>query len=191
MRSVLALLLAVVIGLALGLSSAFLAVEADTGFNRMTIGPWSGSARTGGVNADPYTKAALVRSGELPLGGGEGMTFTAERDSDGRVLRGDCSYLVEGLPPQARVWTLSLYGTDGRLEENPSQRYAFSSREVLRTADGGIHVAISRHARPGDWLPVEDSRSFRLVMRLYDTPLTTAAGSALPSLPVIRRERCE
>lgn len=190
MRSVLTLLLAAIFGVGLGLSSAWVALEAEVGFNRTEIGPWSGSARLGGVLADPYTRAQLVRTGELPLGGGEGVTFIARHDDDGRRLSANCVYVVETPPPPARWWTLTVYSPEGRLLENPAGRFGFTSREVMREPDGTSRITLARRARPGDWLPVETDDAFKLVFRLYDTPLSGAASPVSPVVPSVRREAC-
>jgi hypothetical protein len=189
-RSIFGIVFAVLFGVVVGLGSAFLALEAEVGFNRVTVGPWIGNPRAGGINADPYTRAALVRSGELPVGGGEGITFIARRDSNGRSLDARCTYVVAGDPPPARWWTLTVYTPEGRLLGNPAGRYGFTSREVRRNRDGRYEVVVARRARSGDWLPVETDGAFKLVMRLYDTPLATATGLVTPVLPEIKRERC-
>ena len=49
---------------------------------------WHGNAVTGSVDADPYSRAVVARSGIMPLGLGEGLAFTARRDGAGWVLDG-------------------------------------------------------------------------------------------------------
>lgn len=190
MRSIAGLLVATVGGLALGVATAYVAIETEIGFNRLHVGPWVGSPRAGGVSADPYTRAALARSGELPVGGGEGVTFIGRTDSGGQPLSGRCSYVVAGDPPPARWWTLTAYALDGRLVENPVGRFGFTSREVHRDGEGRFSITVARSARPGDWLPLGSEGPFKLVVRLYDTPLATGASIVTPVLPHIRREAC-
>jgi len=189
-RSVFGLVAAVAIGWAVGMFTAWAALEANIGFNAVHVGPWVGNARVGGTQADPYTRAELARTGELPVGGGEGITFTASVDSEGRALDARCVYRVAGEPPPARWWTLTAYGPDGSLIDTPLQRNGFTSREVMRGAQGTFSIVVSHRARPGDWLPVGPSGRFILVMRLYDTPLSSANSIVEPVLPDITRERC-
>ena len=64
------------------------------------------------------------------------------------------------------------------------------SREVLRHADGSFEITVSADVAPGNWLPVARVDGFKLVFRLYDTPLTTGAQLADSTMPEIIRERC-
>jgi hypothetical protein len=188
-RSVVGLFCAVVAGVAFGLLLTFATLEGEVGFYRIRGGAWDGSPRAGGVNADPYTRAALVRSGELPVGGGEGATFTARTDDDGNALDTRCAYRVAGGMPQARYWTLTAVNGDGRLMRTVTGRLGLTSQEVERTPQGGVDIVVARRVRAGDWLPVEGAGPFRLILRLYDTPLATTAA-ATPVFPAIRREGC-
>jgi hypothetical protein len=190
MRSVFSLILATLFGIVVGLGAALVALEAEIGFYRVSAGPWTGSPRAGGVAADPYTRALLVRTGELPVGGGEGVTFIARRDDDGRLLSPACVYRVVGEGPPTRWWTLTVYTAEGRLIDNAAGRHGFTSSEVTRSPSGGFDVAVGRRVQPGDWLPVEGEGPFKLVMRLYDTPLATQGALAAPTMPAIRREGC-
>ena len=50
------------------------------------LGQWRVEARAGAADADPYTRARVERSGEIPLALGEGLRLTTRIDSDGRAL---------------------------------------------------------------------------------------------------------
>ena len=45
-------------------------------------------ADAGSPDADPYSVAMLARTGEVPLGAGEGLAFTADGRHDGEPLVG-------------------------------------------------------------------------------------------------------
>lgn len=190
MRRPLTVMVTIFCGVLLGLIAARAALDLEVGFNRLRYGPWIGSSRLGGINADPYTKAALVRSGELPLGGGEGLTFFAERDSAGRQLSSQCSYRIEGEMPPSRYWTITASSKDGQLLENPARRHGFTSSEIVRSNDGRIIITASATPQAGNWLPLSGNQPLRLTLRLYDTPLANETGGVVPAWPNIDRRHC-
>ncbi|MGO8798536.1 MAG: DUF1214 domain-containing protein [Roseiarcus sp.] len=184
-------LLACVIGLAAGLWATALTLRDARGFDATTIGPWTVSEKAGAVDADPYTRAAMERSGEIPLALGEGLQFIARVDDNGAALNSRCVYLVGRATPPTRYWTLSLIDRQGFPIENPTQRYGFRSSEVLRSADGGFVIAVSASARPGNWLPIGSNGRFALALRLYDSPFGATAGAIeRNTMPRIVRESC-
>jgi hypothetical protein len=174
----------------LGIASAWLAVDRGPLFGALRLGAWTAWPRVGPADADPYSDAVLAHSGELPLGSGEGLAFTAEADDLGEPLVGSCSYEISGQTPPARLWTLTAYDQEGRLFANPARRSSFHSREILRRGDGTFVIAVSPEVQPGNWLPVVPRASFRLVVRLYDTPLTSRGQTPEATMPAIRRTAC-
>jgi len=180
-----------VLGVALGLALTWAAVERGYGFGAVKAGPWTAWPRTGSPDADPYARAVLSRSAEIPLALAEGLTFTATSDSGGVPLDGACRYTLSGALPQARYWTLTLTDARGRLVDNEARRYGFVSREILRDGAGAFNVAVGARVAPGNWLPVGRPGPFALVLRLYDTPVSaTATTLDAGSLPAIARGGC-
>ena len=57
-------------------------------FGAVTAGAWTAWPTAGSADADPYSLATLARTGEVPLGAGEGIAFTAEDDSRRRAAVG-------------------------------------------------------------------------------------------------------
>lgn len=159
------------------------------------IGPWTAWPLPDPQEADRYSRARIARSGELLLGPGEGLAFTAFSDSDGAPLRGRCRYDITPILPPARWWTLTLYDAAGRRIANPSERYGFVSSAVLRGPAGVATVRIAPDVQPGNWL-ASGSGPFRLVLRLYDSPISGGlavsehSASANITLPDIRRGEC-
>ncbi len=184
-----ALVLAVGLPAGLGATRVVLDRELDPGTRR--IGAWSTLPGVGTMNIDPYARAILARTGEVPLPAAEGVVFTARVDSGGRPLSASCWYTVEGPVPPARYWTLSVTDTAGRAIENAAGRYGFASTAVLRGFDGGFAVEVSPNARPGNWLPIRGPGPFVLSLRVYDSPLGgNAAISYASGLPAITRRTC-
>ena len=157
----------------------------------IVVGPWQSQPRDGSGEVDPYALAATARAGLLPLGAGEGLSFVAATDSAGATFDRACDYVVEGPMPSARYWTLSLLTPDGFPVADPAMRYAISSAEALRFNGEPVTIAIASGARSGNWLPTGEARTYVLMLRLYDTGLSTV-GTTLTSadLPSIGKGPC-
>jgi hypothetical protein len=184
-------ILAAAVGLAMGLW-ATRALLADGGpFNSVSFGAWSVAIKAGAIDADPYTRASLARSGEVPLALGEGLQLVARADDAGRPLDPRCVYRVGPRAPTARYWTLGVVDLKGFPIENPAGRYVLRSSEILRRAGGEFSIYVSAMAHAGNWLPVGAPGAFALVLRLYDSPLSaTVGGIEKAAAPEISRESC-
>lgn len=185
-------LIIVLVGTALGLFVTHEVLQRGPAFNAVKAGPWTGVPKNGSLDIDPYGRAMLARSAELPLGDAEGLSFIARTDSAGAVLRPRCDYAVSGSVPPARYWTLTLVSPRGLLIDNPAKRFGFTSAEIVRAADGTFDITVARQARPGNWLPLGNAQPFALMLRLYDTLLdfgTTKLDAG--AMPKIVKGRCE
>ena len=183
--------LAAAASLAIGLAITERALRDGGPFDVVTIGAWNVATRAGAADADPYTRASLERSGEIPLALGEGLQLIARDDDQGRPLDPRCAYDVGPRAPSARYWTLELVDLDGFPMDNPAQRNVFRSSEILRDADGSFAIWVSAAAHSGNWLPIGAARGFALVLRLYDSPISlTSGGVEKTSAPRIAREAC-
>jgi hypothetical protein len=190
MRLLIDIAIAFILALAVGIGSAWWAIDRGYIFGAVSVGPWTAWPESGSADADPYAEATLARTGEVPLGAGEGLAFTAAADSAGQRLRGDCVYRIAGQTPPARLWTLTAYDSAGHLMENPAVRTTFHSREILRHPDGTFAIAVSAEAMPGNWLPIGRTAAFRLALRLYDSPLAAGIQVGTVAMPRIDRVRC-
>ena len=185
------ILLVCVIGLGLGLMASAYGLSRSSPFDRVRLGPWELAAHAGSTEADPYTRANLERSGEIPLAVGEGLQLIARVDDDGRPLDARCAYTVGPRVPAARYWTLSLIDPDGWPIENLAERYGFRSSEILRAANGDFVITVAADAQPGDWLPIGRPGRFALALRLYDSPLGATAGAIdRTAVPRVTRVGC-
>jgi hypothetical protein len=178
-------------GIFIGLATTYSAVERGEGFGAVHAGPWTGFPKSGSGDADPYARAVVSRTAEIPLGLAEGLTFIARSDDGGRKLDPHCDYSVGGPVPAARDWTMTLMDPRGALIENNAKRYGFTSAAILRGEDGHFTITVSRAARPGNWLPLGETKDFEIVLRLYDTPISaTATAIGAAAMPSITRGRC-
>jgi hypothetical protein len=167
-------LVALALAAVVGLGSTWMTTTRGTELGALTIGAWTARPRTGTVDIDPYSRATITRNGELPVGTGDGIAFTATTDDKKKPLDGRCDVVVSGVTPAARFWTLALYDTKGRLVANTLQRYGFTSQEIVRSADGGFEIRVASRARSGNWLPTGGIERYSLMLRLYDTPVGVA-----------------
>lgn len=177
-------------GLALGFAITAATLRSDYGFGAFRAGPWTAWPRVGGPDIDPYARAALARRGEAPLGHDEGLMFVASADSSGQPLRGGCDYRVDLQLPAARFWTLELASSSGAPLTNPTGRFGYTSANILRREGGSFELAISRNARPGNWLSPGQASSFAMVLRLYETPLDTTTRADPARFPAIVKLGC-
>jgi hypothetical protein len=190
MRFAAHVMLIVVIALATGIGSAWWATGKSRLFGTLDIGGWQAWVVAGTLDADPYTRANIARTGQVPLGAAEGLAFTAQRDAAGDRLDGRCRYRVVGDTPPARLWTLSAVDANGRLTPNPTARLFISSRDIVRDENGRIDVRVSRTVEPGNWLPLGTEGPFALILRFYDTPVASANVLGTMVMPAIEREGC-
>jgi hypothetical protein len=167
-------LVALALAAVVGLGSTWMTTTRGTELGTLTIGAWTARPRTGTVDIDPYSRATITRNGELPIGTGDGIAFTATTDDRKKPLDGRCDVVVSGVTPAARFWTLSLYDNKGHLVANALQRYGFTSQEIVRGADGGFEIRVASRSRAGNWLPTGGIERYSLMLRLYDTPVGVA-----------------
>jgi hypothetical protein len=184
-------LLAFIIAAAIGLGATWFAITQSTAYGGVTIGAWTAWPKVGTVGIDPYARAMVARSGELPVGSGDGVAFYARSDDAGWPLDGRCDTVLAGITPQARYFTITLYDYDGRLVANSVERHGFTSQEIMRRSDGTFEITVGPRARPGNWLPSGGIERYLLVLRLYDTPIgvATRTGREAP-MPSISRKAC-
>ena len=191
MRLLLGSLFALAVAAFVGLGATYLALTRGAAFGALTIGSWSAWPKTGTVDVEPYARATIARTGQLPIALGDGVSFTAQTDDNGKLLDGRCDVALSGITPAARFWTLTLYNTDGDLVANSVNRYGFTSQEIVRHADGSFEIVVGPRANPGNWLPTGGVERYALVLRFYDTAVgvSTKAGREVP-MPAISNRSC-
>ncbi len=191
MRLLLGSLFALAVAAAIGLGMTWLVLTRGTAYGGITIGAWTAWPRTGTLGIDPYSRAMVARSGELPIGSGDGVAFHARTDDAGRPFDGRCDVVLAGVTPPARFWTVTLYDLEGRLIANSVGRQGFTSQEIVRRSDGSFEIVVGPRARPGNWLPTGGTDRYVLVLRLYDTPVGVATRSGRDApMPSVVQKAC-
>jgi hypothetical protein len=190
-RLLLGSLFALAVAAVVGLGATYLALTRGGAFGALSIGSWSAGPKTGTVDAEPYARATIARTGQLPIALGDGVSFAAQVDDSGKLLDGRCDVVLSGVTPAARFWTLTLYNAAGELVANSVNRYGFTSQEIARHADGSFEIAVAPRANPGNWLPTGGVERYTLLLRLYDTAVgvSTKAGREVP-MPAVNTRSC-
>ena len=179
------------IAAAVGLGATWLTLTRGVAFGSLTIGAWTAWPKSGSVDIDPYARANIARTGELPTGMGDGVAFYARSDNARNSFDGRCTFLVSGMTPAARYWTITLYDPDGKLVANAIDRHSFTSDEIVRDNSGNFAITVAPLARPGNWLPTGGVDKFVLVLRLYDTPIVVSTGTTKEGpMPSVVRKGC-
>jgi hypothetical protein len=173
-----------------GLGATWLTLTRGTAFGGVQLGAWTAWPKTGTAEIDPYARAVIARTGELPVGSGDGVAFFARSDDSGRALDGRCDVSVSGVTPPARYWTITLYEPNGQFVASSVNRPGFTSQELMRRMDGSFELQVAPRARTGNWLPTGGIAHYVLVLRLYDTPVgvATRAGREAPMPSIVTRD---
>lgn len=183
------------LALIMGLGSANYLI--DDGFALIVSrgGPWQAWVNAGSSGADPYTRAHIAVTGQLPITSASGLTYFAKRDEDGGALSSDCDYEIIARPFNAVWWTIAAFDEDGNLIPNKANRHSFSSQSLTILPDGTQRIVLAPKARPGHWLPSGEDKYVTLVLRII-RPLAIESDEGdeqqdqAESLPQIRRTAC-
>ena len=191
MRLLLGTLFALGVAALVGLGATWLALTQGQAFGGLSVGAWTAWPRHGTASIDPYARAMVARSGQLPVGSGDGIAFQARHDDQGAPLDGRCDVVLSGMTPQARYWTHHALRSGRR----PGAQLACSGTASPATRSCGAPTARSRsrsapRSRPGNWLPTGGVERYLLVLRLYDTPIGVATRGREVTMPTITRRDC-
>ncbi|HTO65540.1 MAG TPA: DUF1214 domain-containing protein [Bradyrhizobium sp.] len=191
MRLLFVTVLALSLATFVGIGTTWMTATKGTDLGTLTIGAWTARPKTGTADIDPYSRATIVRNGELPIGTGDGVAFTTASDDKKKPLDGRCDVVLSGVTPPARFWTLTLYDGKGHVVANALQRYGFTSQEIVRAADGSFEIHVASRSRAGNWLPTGGIERYSLMLRLYDTPVGVATRSQREApMPAITTVGC-
>ena len=141
-------------------------------------GSWSyPPLNLGRYGTDYNTRAAVAMVGlgaNLPE---DAMYPNTALDHQGEALNGKHRYRLHfaanALPPVKAFWSITAYGADEFLIDNPMQRFAIGDRDPLVfNADGSLDLWVqatppSQKEAASNWLPVQMGAPFLLNARLY------------------------
>ena len=141
-------------------------------------GSWSyPPLNLGRYGTDYNTRAAVAMVGlgaNLPE---DALYPNTALDHQGQALNGKHRYRLHfaanALPPVKAFWSITAYGADEFLIDNPMQRFAIGDRDPLVfNADGSLDLWVqatppSQKEAASNWLPVQMGAPFLLNARLY------------------------
>jgi hypothetical protein len=150
-----------------------------------------GSAVTGSVDADPWTRARVALSGLMALNRAQALYFVRKTDATGQPLREECQYRVSGGPLPARWWSVTVYAPDNYLPQNSDHALSFDATHVHPDASGRWQALAASRPVPGTvWVSTRKAGQFDLTLRLYNpTPAAQADFASIP-LPAVERIAC-
>lgn len=117
----------------------------------------------------------------------EVLYAVANKDAEGEALDGSYSYRVSGPAPEARYWSITLYGEDFFLIPNEENRYNINGLDVQYDAEGNFSFVISPEKKEGPWLPSDGTQKFDLLLRLYNPSTDLIENLETLSLPLIEK----
>jgi hypothetical protein len=141
-----------------------------------------GSWRTPPLNLGKYGTDYNTRAVVAMVGLGANLPEDAiypntASDQQGRALNGKHAYRIhfdaKQLPPVKAFWSITAYGADEFLIDNPLHRFALGDRDDLHyNSDGSLDIWIQAEApanpdMKNNWLPVKANGPFLLNARLY------------------------
>lgn len=138
------------------------------------LGQWNYFGAPIGDFGTEYAFRALVAIAGLGANTVEVALYPkTEVDASGNMLTGENTYVLhfESYPPvlEGGFWSITAYGDDDFLIDNPINRYCVNDRSGLKANDDGtVDIILSKDA-PEDttnWLPVGEG-GFHLFLRIY------------------------
>ncbi len=159
-------------------------------------GSWSTPPlNLGRYGTDYNTRAAVAMVGlgaNLPE---DALYPNTALDQEGKALNGQHRYRLHfaanALPPVKAFWSITAYGADEFLIDNPLQRFALGDRDPLVfNADGSLDLWVQatppdQKEKQANWLPVQMGAAFLLNARLYWPEATALNGQW--KMPVVER----
>ncbi len=187
-KIIIAVLVALVLGSAIGVGTAVYAYDPVTSLQSVKDGPWDTNLASGSEQANPYNRAAVAVHGLLALDRSETIYYSAYTDDSGKQLDGNLDYRIEGKAPDARWWSITVYGADEFLIPNELNRYSCNANNVTYDSNGKFVAYVSKTQKQGLWLPLGDQKRFVLALRLYNPGQSVSTSPATVELPHIIQE---
>lgn len=196
MKSLFSILIAIILGLGIGVLTAYQAISTGWGVEVKQNHGWRIYKNLSSPELSVYAKAYLVTSGHLPLSQDQALYFFTYVDDEGQSLNTACDYKLIGDDMDAFWWSVSAHDTNFEAFENSSHRYSFNMANIIRNADGQYNISISAQVREGNWLPLtqQDAKSnqnFMMSLRLYGIDKKMTAQIEQIALPKLEKMGCE
>lgn len=130
-----------------------------------------------GLEDDFVTRGAIqCLGGIIANDPAEAVYLNTSTDNEGQTLNGKNQYRLRfppgQLPKVNAFWSLTMYGEDANLVDNPLNRYSIGDRtpDLQRDADGGLTLYVQAESpskdKESNWLPAPKA-NFYVVLRAY------------------------
>lgn len=149
------------------------------------VNGWESYEDLGQYGDDFLLRAAVAQAGWGANVPEEALYLKSGQDVNGDPYSGARGYVLHfpagKLPPTKAFWSLTLYGPDMFLVENPAKRYAIGDRTpgLQANPDGSLDLYLQQSPPPGhesNWLPTPAGR-FTLIMRIFLPEPTVLDGT--------------
>ncbi len=161
--------------------------SARSEFENSATNGWTNRTDLGRYGDNLLQRAAVAQLGWGANGPEEALYPSSTREASGAPYSGAERYIIHfpaaGLPPVEPLgfWSITIYGPDRYLVENPINRWAIGGDTpgLVRNGDGSLDLYIQRDAPLGhesNWLP-SPAGEFTLNMRIYLPGAAAAAGT--------------
>jgi len=140
------------------------------GISAIEINHWTSDPAIGSESANPYIRAYIARRGLLGLRREEATYYLRNVDDSAQPLREDCAYVVEGVVPDSRWWSVTLYASDNYLAQNDDDAHSIDRTRAVIGSDGKWRATIQA-TDPADgsfWVSSRNAGNFDLILRLYN-----------------------
>lgn len=166
------------------------------------VNGWMFTRNIGSYGTSYHKRAVVAYAGLGANLDSDALYPTAVRDGQGEELEGSKKYILhfdkKDIPKVYGFWSLTVYGPDSFLVNNPLNRYSLGDRNKLTYNKNGSLDIYLQSTSPGkklesNWLPTPNSGKFDVTARLYwPTPETEDASYVLPPImPKINSEVTE
>lgn len=147
---------------------------AEGNLHAQTLGQWIYYGRPIGDFGTAYTYRALIALAGLGANTVDIAIYPkTDVDETGAELTGGKTYLLhfENMPPtlEGGFWSVTAYGNDDYLIDNPLNRYCINDRsDFVLNDDGSLDIILAKEQPENiqNWLPVSED-TFHLFMRIY------------------------
>jgi hypothetical protein len=134
--------------------------------------------------AHPYAVAHYLLAGRFPPPSGQIVEFTADRDSDGNPIDGDCVYTVTGKPVASRWWSIAIPQSGS--DTNP----VITAEAAVLDANGLLTVTMSRYPVPGNWLKPATGSNYSLIYAVSASEAASEASAGGPPPFTVKQTEC-
>jgi len=154
---------------------------------------WLFSDKIGAPIASDLERARVAIGGPLGLSSKEAVYFVSVNDNQGEPLQSHCNYRITGQPIDTRWWSLTLYDSETQhYVPNSENRSSWNSVSIPRLETGEWVVNVASDPQASAWLPSQEasSKSFELMLRVYNPSDITRAALPHIDLPTVERLTC-